>query len=68
MKIFIPWIQENDWETEPFNLGAYSSQEKAEEAILQALRENEYVLTLEIYESQDEPQYIFGVQKFILDK
>lgn len=69
MKIYVAWIQVNDWETEPFNIGCYSTEEKAKEAIIKALREDgEAVLTLEIYSAQEDPNYIYGIQKFNLDE
>lgn len=69
MEIYVAWIQENDWETDSFNVGCYSTEKKAREAIVEALREEgEDVLTLEIYGTQDDPNYIYGIQKFNLDK
>ena len=68
MDIYVAWMQLNEYETEPYNIGVYSTKEKAEDAILEALREaNQEALTLEIYESQEEPYYIFGVEQYILD-
>ena len=68
MDIYVAWMQVNDYETEPYNIGVYSTKEKAENAILDALREaNQEALTLEIYASQEEPYYIFGVEQYILD-
>lgn len=69
MTIYIAWIQENDWETEPQNIGCYSTEEKAKNAIIKALREDgEDVLTLEIYDAQNEPNYIYGIGKYNLDE
>lgn len=69
MKIYLAWIQENDWETEPFNIGCYSTEEKAKNAIVEALREeDEAVLTLEIYDTQNEPNYIYGIEEYNLDE
>lgn len=68
MKIYVAWIQENDWETEPINIGCYSTEEKAKNAIIENLREKEEsVLTLEIYDAQD-PNYIYGIQEYNLDE
>ena len=69
MKIYVAWIQENDWETEPQNIGCYSTEEKAKEAIIKDLRERgEAVLTLEIYSAQDNPKYIYGREEYNLDE
>ena len=69
MKIYVAWIQENNWETEPQNVGCYSTEEKAEKAIVEALREEgETVLTLEIYDAQDEPNYFYGIEEYNLDE
>lgn len=69
MKIYLAWIQENDWETEPYNIGCYSTEEKAKEAIIDALRkQDEAVLTLEIYDAQDDPNYIYGIEEYNLDE
>ena len=69
MIIYIAWIQENDWRTEPLNIGCYSTEEKAKEAIIEALKEEgETILTLEIYSAQDDPNYIYGIQRFYLDE
>ena len=70
MKIYVAWIQRNDWDTTPQNIGCYSTKEKAEEAIVKALREaGEAVLTLEIYNSaQDNLNYIYGVEEYNLEE
>lgn len=69
MKIYVAWIQEDDWETESENIGCYSTEEKAKNAIIKALRERgEAILTLEIYSAQDAPNYIFGIQEYNLDE
>ena len=69
MKIYVAWLQENDWETESFCIGCYSTKEKAENAIVKALREEgEAVLTLEIYDAQDKPNYIYGIEEYNLDE
>lgn len=70
MKIYVAWIQENYWEIEqPFNIGCYSTEEKAKEAIIKALREEgEDVLTLEIYDAQNKPNYYYGIEEYNLDK
>jgi hypothetical protein len=72
MKIYVAWIQENDWETEPENIGCYSTKEKAENAIVEVLRKmGATVLTLEIYDKmydiQDRP-YIYGIEEYNLDE
>lgn len=42
---------------------------KAKEAIVEALREvGEAVLTLEIYDTQDKPNYIYGIEEYNLDE
>lgn len=69
MKIYLAFIQENDWETEPENIGCYSTDEKAKNAIIKTLRERgEAVLTLEIYNAQDEPNYTYGIEEYNLDE
>ena len=69
MKIYVAWIQENYWETEPINIGCYSTEEKAKEAIIEALKEEgETILTLEIYGAQNDPNYIYSIQRFYLDE
>ena len=69
MKIYLAWIQENEWEAEFQNIGCYSTKEKAKEAIIEALREEgEAVLTLEIYDAQDKPNYIYGIEEYNLDE
>lgn len=68
MKIYVPWVQENDYETESYDLGAFSSIEKAEKAIVEELRElGQEVLTLDIYQTMEDPAYIFGIHEFTLD-
>lgn len=71
MDIYVAWMQENRWETEPWDIGCYSTNEKAEEAILEELRSyGESVLSLEVYNSMsdEERHFIYGVAKFKLDK
>lgn len=69
MKIYVAWIQFNDWETVPENIGCYSTEEKAKEAIVKALREEgEAILTLEIYDAQNKSNYIYGIEEYNLDE
>lgn len=69
MKIYVAWIQRNDWDTTPQNIGCYSTEEKAKNAIVEALREmGEAVLTLEIYDTQFEPNYFYGIEEYNLDE
>lgn len=71
MDIYVAWMQENDYETQPWNIGCYSTNEKAEEAILENLRGyGESVLSLEIYDSMpdEERHFIYGVEKYKLDE
>lgn len=69
MKVYVAVLQENDWETEPFNVGVYSSRENAEAGLVDALREHgEAVLTLEIYEASESPYYICSIEEYELDK
>ena len=69
MKIYVAWLQENDWETEPINIGCYSTEEKAKNVIIEALREKgEAVLTLEIYDTQNKPNYVYGIEEYNLDE
>jgi len=72
MKIYVAFIQENDWETIPQNIGCYSTEEKAKNAIVEVLREmGVTVLTLEIYDKmydmQDRP-YTYGIEEYNLDE
>jgi len=66
MKVYVAWICENDWETEPFNIGVYSSKEKAKKAILEWL--NKQQLSLKPYEEQEDLKYEYGIEHFELDK
>jgi exo-beta-1,3-glucanase (GH17 family) len=69
MKIYLAWIQEDDYDTEPLNIGCYSTEEKAKEAIVNALRERgEDVLTLEIYDTQYRVNYFYGIEEYNLDE
>ena len=71
MDIYVAWMQENEWETEPWNIGCYSTKEKAKEAILEGLRDlGETVLSLEIYNSMsdEERHFIYGIEKYKLDE
>lgn len=73
MDCFVAWVQYNDYDHEPENIGVFSSNEKAEEAILDFLRScNEPALSLEMYdqimEERPHDRYIFGVNKFRLDE
>lgn len=70
MKIYVAWVQENEWETQPFNIGVYSSEEKAKKAILEWLNDQggEQWLSLETYEEQDNPEYVYEVEHFELDE
>lgn len=68
MKIFIAGLQENDWETTPFNIGVYSSKELAEKALLERLREEEEVSSLEEYDDQDETLYDWFIEEWELDQ
>lgn len=69
MKVYVAILQENDYETEPFNIGVYSSREKAEAGLVKALRElGEAVLSLEIYEANGNPDYIYFIEEYELDR
>ena len=70
MKIYIAIVQENDWETEPVNIGCYSTREKAIEAILNYIREDDPeapILSLETYDAQENPCYKWYVELWYLD-
>lgn len=72
MNIYVAWIQENDWETTPWNIGCYSTTEKAKNAILKELRniESKDILSLEVYENipEEERNYCYGIEKHKLDE
>lgn len=69
MTVYVAILQENDWETEPFNIGVYSSREKAEAGLVNALRERgEAVLSLEIYDASKDPYYTYFIEEYELDK
>jgi hypothetical protein len=69
MTVYVAILQENDWETEPFNIGVYSSREKAEAGLVNALRERgETVLSLEIYDASKDPYYTYFIEEYELDK
>ena len=69
MKVYVAVLQENYWETEPFNIGVYSSREKAEAGLVDALRDQgETVLSLEIYEASQDSYYICSIEEYELDK
>lgn len=77
MRVYIAWVQENDYETEPFNLGVYSTKEKANQKILDFL--NEYSsyegdrwLALQFYEyeyenNKEKKPYLYGIEGYELD-
>lgn len=68
MKIFIAGLEENDWESTSFNIGVYSSKELAEKALLEKLRENENVLSLEEYDEDPDVLYNWFIEEWEIDK
>lgn len=78
MEVYVAVIQKSDIEVEfpdieiVFNVGVYSTKEKAEEKILSTLREldcsNAPLLSLETYQAQKDPYYDFWVETYTLDK
>ena len=68
MKIFVAGLQECGYETEPFNIGVYSSRELAEQAILKSLREEEEVVSLEEYDEDPDALYDWFVEEWELDQ
>lgn len=69
MKVYVAILRENDWETEPFNIGVYSSREKAKGGLVDALRElGEAVLSLEIYKADEDSNFICFIEEYELDK
>lgn len=71
MDIYVALIQENDWDTEPWNIGCYSTIEKAEEAIIKELRGlGEPALSLEVYNSMpdEERHFIYIIETYKLDE
>ena len=70
MKIWVAIVQQNDWETEPMNIGCYSTGENAEEAILNFIRENDPeapILSLETYNAQNDPHWGWYTELWYLD-
>ncbi len=69
-RFYVPWVQSNDWDTIPYDLGVFSSIERAEEAIIEVLRNfDQEVLTLDIYKSMtEEPEYLFGIHECNLNE
>jgi len=69
MNVYVAILVENDWETEPFNIGVYSSKEKAETGLVNALRDRgETILSLEIYEASEDPNFLYSIEEYELDK
>ena len=71
--IYVAKIKEDDYETDWENIGCYSTFEKAENAIVEELRNlGETLLSLETYRITKEDDYNYGycweVEKFILDE
>ena len=67
MKVYIAVLQQNNYETEPWNLGVYETKEKAEHAILLHLRSTDPyapLLSLETYDAQDEPYWLHNIEEF----
>lgn len=66
MRVYIASVQENDWETVPFNIGVFSTEQKAKDALLQWVNEEEDnpFLSLEIYNMQDNPKYITSIEEW----
>lgn len=66
MKVYVATVKENDWETDDYILGVYSTEEKAKAAILEFLNdEGEDVLTLEIYDLRGyKRKYIWDVSGY----
>ena len=65
MLVFVAVIQENEYETTPFNIGVFSTIEKAEEEILEWIRENDSYapsLSRETYNTQDEPRWLWFIE------
>lgn len=79
MKVYVAIVQENDYETEPFNIGVYSSKEKAEEKILDYLNwkvcddETNKWFSLRAYDyeyryNQDNKPYLYSIEYWELDQ
>lgn len=70
MKVWVAIVQQNEWETEPMNIGCYSTRENAVEAILNFLRENDAdapLLSLETYDAQNNPHWRWYIESYYLD-
>lgn len=72
MTVWIATIKGNEYDAEPWILGAYSTLEKARKAVLNEIRELDLdapVLSLEIYDSQEvEPNYLWEIFDIEIDK
>lgn len=70
MKVWVAIVQQNEWETEPMNIGCYSTRENAVEAILDFIRENDTdapSLSLETYDAQNNPHWRWYIELWYLD-
>ena len=70
MRVWVAIVQVNDWETEPMNIGCYSTREKAVEAILDFIRKNDTdapSLSLETYDAQNKPYWEWNIELWYLD-
>ena len=70
MKVWVAIVQQNEWETEPMNIGCYSTRENAVEAILDFIRENDAdapSLSLETYDAQNNPHWKWYIELWYLD-
>ena len=70
MKVYIAALQENNYETEPWNIGVYTTVEKAKKALLDKLKEidpSAPLLSIETYTAQDVPAYEIYIEDWDLD-
>ena len=71
MEVYVAVLRKNEYDEEEFNIGVYSTKEKAERAILLELLELDSdapLLSLEFYQAQEDPYYDFWVETYTLDK
>lgn len=68
-KVYIAVVQENEWDEEPFNIGIFSTKEKAKNAILNWVnhKEDTPFLSLKIYDMQDNPKYITSIEEWDIE-
>lgn len=70
-EIYVARLREDEYEVDWFNIGCYSTIEKAKEAIIEELRNlGEILLSLETYAitKEEDGGYDWEIEKFVLDE